>query len=681
MLLFAFSIFLSAFLLFLVQPLIARIILPWFGGTASVWTTCLMFFQTALLAGYFYSHVVIRRLRPRSQAILHLALLVVSAAMLPILPDANWKPVDGLHPTLRIVILLAATVGIPYLLLSTTGPLLQAWYAREHPDASPYRFYALSNAGSLIALIGYPGLLEPLLRIRYQAQVWSFAYIAFVVLCGLTAFRTMRHSSTLPAESLHENGADPTPWPRILLWTGLAFCPSALLVAVTSHMTQNISPVPLLWVAPLALYLVSFILTFESERWYRRRLWFPIFLTAAAFMIAFLFPENRNTEIRLVIPLFLAGFFVCTVVCHGELYRLRPHTKSLTLFYLMLSVGGALGGLFVGVLAPTAFNYYYELPIALLVMVVCVAIAMQLGGELALPGPTARTVQWLLLGALGGGLLYLVVWDIPVWGHQFRLMKRNFYGVLRVEDTPETEKTAGIREIHNGTINHGSEFTDPLRHREPTTYYGPNSGVGVALAQASPDGPRHVGIIGLGAGTLAAYCRPGDSFRFYEINPTVVGIAEKDFYYLQECPAEHTVALGDARLQLEREQPQRYDVLAVDAFSGDSIPIHLLTVEAFREYLRHLKPSGVLAVHISNRYLDLSKVVARANQELGLHSVLISSPDEEAKAISRADWVIMTRDPKLLESEPWQVSGREDLEPSKLRLWTDDYSSVLEILK
>ena len=682
MLLFALSIFLSAFLLFLVQPLIARIILPWFGGTASVWTTCLMFFQTALLGGYFYSHVVIRRLRPHTQAILHMVLLTASAAMLPVLPNANWKPVDGQHPTFRIVMLLAATVGIPYLLLSTTGPLLQAWYAREHPNSTPYRLYALSNAGSLIALLGYPVFIEPLLHIRAQAQVWSTTYIAFVLICALTAYRTLRLPNTAAIDASHpEPTRDHTPWTRLALWAALAFCPSALLVAITSHMTQNISPVPLLWVVPLALYLISFIVTFESERWYSRRFWFPVLITTSALMIAFLFPENRNTAVRVVIPLFLAGFFCCAVTCHGELYRLRPKSSSLTLFYLMLSVGGALGGLFVGILAPTVFNYYYELPIALLIMVVAIAIALQIGGETALPGPTAHIVQWALLGGMGLGLAYLIAIDIPVWGSKFLLMKRNFYGVLRVEDTPETDSTAGLRELHNGTINHGAEFTDLARHREPTTYYGPKSGVGLALDAASPAGPRHVGIIGLGAGTLAAYCRPGDSFRFYEINPTVVGIAENKFYFLHECPAVHTIALGDARVQLEREQPQQYDVLAVDAFSGDSIPIHLLTLEAFHEYLRHLKPSGVLAVHISNRYLDLKRVVARANQALGLNAILISDNGDDAKDISRSDWVVMTRDPHLLDQPAWRAQGREALQSSALRPWTDDYSSVLEILK
>lgn len=679
MLLYALSIFLSAFLLFLVQPLIARIILPWFGGSAAVWTTCLMFFQTVLLAGYFYAHTVTRRLRPKTQAIVHVVLLAASMAVLPILPGTSWKPIDSLHPEGRILLLLAAVVGAPYLLLSTTGPLLQAWYARAYPAASPYRLYALSNAGSLLALLGYPAVIEPALRIPIQAYTWSAGYVAFVVLCAITATVSLRRLSEAPAQAVASEEVRPSAR-TLALWAGLAFCPSALLVSVTSHMTQNIAPIPLLWVAPLALYLLSFILTFESDRWYRRWFWFPTFIGITAFMVSFLFPDSRNLEIRYMIPLFIAGFFSCTMVCHGELYSLRPPAASLTYFYLMLSVGGALGGLFVGVVAPFAFNNYYELPIALLVAVVLIAVMMK-DGDTALPGPYAKHIQLALLVALGGGLVYLTCWEMPNWGAKYRLMERNFYGVLRVEDTPETQTTAGLRELHHGTINHGAEFLEPSRHREPTTYYGPKSGVGIALADRKDAGPRRVGVIGLGAGTLSAYCRPGDYYRFYEINPMVLRIAQNEFFFLKECPAQVTVSLGDARLSLEREQPENFDVLAVDAFSGDSIPVHLLTREAVQEYLRHLKPDGFLAIHVSNRYLDLAKVVAVIARDLHLFGILISDETDEDKDISTSDWVILSRNAMPLEQSEWKGSGREELSDKTSRLWTDDYSSLLGVLK
>lgn len=673
MLLYALTIFLSAFLLFLVQPMIARVILPWFGGAASVWTTCLMFFQLVLLAGYLYAHRVSRRLKPRTQAILHTVLLLASLAALPILPGAAWKPIDSLHPEMRILLLLAAVVGAPYLLLSTTGPLVQAWYARAFPGASPYRLYALSNAGSLLALLGYPAVIEPLLRIPLQAYLWSAAYVVFVALCIVAAWRAAGQESPVAEMAPEEQ----PPLRRMILWAGLAFCPSALLVALTSHMTQNIAPIPLLWVVPLALYLMSFILTFESERWYRRALWFPAFAVLMAMMIGLLFPEDRNAAIQYIIPVFNAGFFCCAVMCHGELYRSRPAPSSLTTFYLMISVGGALGGLFVGVVAPFLFNNYYELEIAMLATVVFVAIMFQ-RGEPVLPGPTARAVQWGLFTALALGILYLGGYKLPKWGSQFKLMERNFYGILRVQDNHETATTAWIRNLDHGTINHGSEFMDAARHRTPTTYYGIKSGIGIALK--SRPGPRRVGLIGLGAGTLAAYCQPGDLFRFYEINPMVVRIARNEFFFLKECPAEIAIALGDARLSLEREPPQNYDVLAVDAFSGDSIPVHLLTVEAVQEYLRHLRPNGLLLIHVSNKYLDLGRVVIAVARQLKLTAVEVDNQDDAAEDVSRADWIALSRIATAFDGPQWKVSEKADL-PEPTRTWTDDYGSVLTVLK
>ncbi len=382
---FAISIFLSAFLLFLVQPLIARVILPWFGGSAAVWTTCLMFFQVTLLAGYAYAHASIRFLRPKMQAALHLFLLGVSLLALPILPSADWKPPDGFYPVWRIVALLAASIGLPYLVLSTTGPLLQAWYARKHSGVSPYRLYALSNMGSLLALIGYPVVIEPLIRLHSQAYAWSAAYVVFTGLCGTVAIAMRRNGLRTGIDEGFTTVDDRPTLSRYMLWLALAFCPATLLVAVTSHMTQNIAPVPLLWVVPLALYLISFILTFGNERWYGRRFWFPLFVFAVALMLAFQFPDNRNASPKWIIPLFTVAFFVCAVVCHGELYRLRPPPSGLTSFYLMVSLGGALGGIFVGVLAPMLFSDYIELPIGLLITVVLVGLVLRACGAL-LPG-------------------------------------------------------------------------------------------------------------------------------------------------------------------------------------------------------------------------------------------------------------------------------------------------------
>jgi SAM-dependent methyltransferase len=680
MYLFAVSIFVSAFLLFLVQPLIARVILPWFGGSAAVWATCLMFFQLTLLVGYAYAHALIRFFRTRAQTTIHLVMLAASLLLLPILPGSGWKPIDGLHPAVRIVALLAGTIGAPYLLLSTTGPLLQAWFSHRYQGFSPYRLYALSNAGSLIALIGYPLVIERLLRLHEQAYIWSTTYVIFVVLCAVVSITVRRAAagSDEPAEQPKEGDGHPSP-ARYLLWIGLAFCPSTLLVAVTSHMTQNISPVPLLWVLPLALYLLSFILTFESDRWYGRRVWFPLFVVAAALMTGFLFPAAHNAPIKAVIPVFTIAFFICAMVCHGELYRLRPSPRWLTSFYLMVSLGGALGGVFVGVLAPMLFRYYLELPLGLLAAVVLMGVVLRRSAP-SLPGPVGRYVEFALIGALAGGLLYLVAWVNPHSLAEYRIARRNFYGTIRVTDIPETDETEGMRELQHGTITHGTEFLRADLHRRPTTYYGKPSGVGIALKDRPGSRPRKVGIVGLGAGTISAYGRPGDVFRFYEINPMVVDIAKNDFFYLKECPARWDVVLGDARLSLEREPPQQFDVLAVDAFSGDSIPVHLLTLEAFREYFRHLKPDGVLGIHVSNKYLKLAGVVVREAEALHQPVALIQNPDDDESGVYSSDWVMLAGNPAVLERPEWNVPGRAPT-PAPTELWTDDYSNLMKILK
>jgi SAM-dependent methyltransferase len=679
MILFAVTIFLSAFLLFLVEPLIARLILPWFGGSAAVWTTCLMFFQVTLLIGYLYAHVVVRFLRRRAQTSLHLALLAASVLMLPILPGAQWEPPDGYHAEARILALLAATVGIPYLVLSTTGPLLQAWYCDQKRAASPYRLYALSNAGSLAALMSYPWLIERLLRLRVQAYAWSAAYLVFIAFCATLAVLLWRRAN--------ETGNPPPPAANAavpladrLLWMGLAFCPAALLVAVTSHITQNIAPIPLLWVIPLALYLLSFILTFESSRWYGRRFWFPLFVTAAALMFAFLFPDKGNASLHILIPLYVVGFFCCAMMCHGELYRLRPAPAALTSFYLMIAAGGALGGLFVGLFAPLVFNYYYELPIAMLITVAMIALVLARDRP-SLPGPLARLIEYGLLAALACGLLYLLAYADPLWVSQYRLVERSFYGVLRVEDTPETATTAAYRELYNGTITHGAEFLDPDRRLTPTTYYGHSSGIGIALAQRSQGIPQRAGFIGLGAGTLAAYGRAGDFYRFYEINPQVMSVARNDFYFLRDSPAAIQIAPGDARLTLEHETPQHYDVIAVDAFSGDSIPVHLLTYQAFEQYFRHLKPSGLLAVHVSNKYLQLAPVVAKIAQAMHKSYLMVVNPDDDREGVSSSDWVILASDPARLKTPPWQAASRQDIPDLHVPLWTDDYSNLLSIFR
>jgi spermidine synthase len=677
MFLFSATVFVSAFLLFLVQPLIARIILPWFGGTASVWTTCLMFFQFTLLAGYLYAHGAVRFLSPVKQAWVHITLLALSLAMLPILPGSQWKPLTGDLPVLRILAVLAASVGIPYLVLSTTGPLVQTWFARAHPGASPYRLYSLSNAGSLLALVSYPLVVEPTLHIGAQGYVWSAVYALFVLICGALTLRARRAPAANP-----DGERTPSSAPNLqvrLLWVALAFCPSALLAAFTSHVTQNIAPIPLLWILPLSVYLLSFILTFDSERWYSRRFWFPAFIAFAALLLGFLFPAARNASVLILVPVFVTGLFVCAMVCHGELYRLRPDPAYLTTFYLMISAGGALGGFFVAVIAPLVFRSYVEAPIALLGCVILMAVVLR-RDKPSMPGPSARLIEWGLLAAVAGGFVYLLAYEVPHWMSRNRLVARNFYGVLRVTDVDGDDEDPPVRELYHGSITHGSEFMNAAQQRQPTTYYGPRSGVGLAIANAHANPGRRIGVVGLGAGTIAAYAKPGDVIRFYEINPLVTRIAREQFHFLDTAPAPVTIVPGDARLSLEREPPQNYDVLAVDAFSGDSIPVHLITIEAFREYLRHMKADGVVAVHVSNKYVELSRVAGTVARALAKPAIRIEDSGDDA-GTNHSDWILVGNRGGAFDDPKWSVHGRSEISGSGLRLWTDDYSNLVAILK
>ncbi|MEP6601978.1 MAG: fused MFS/spermidine synthase, partial [Nitrospirota bacterium] len=645
MLPFALTILLSAFLLFLVQPLIARIILPWFGGAAAVWTTCLMFFQTTLLLGYVYAHWSTRRLRPRTQGLLHMALLAVSLLALPILPSAPWRPTGNDQPALRILLLLATTVGAPYLMLSATGPLLQAWYAALRVGALPYRLYALSNAGSLIALLGFPLVVEPLLKASTQAYCWSAAYALFVLLCGIVAWRVASSPVAGFAARIPVSLANAPTFKERTLWVGLAFCPSVLLLAITSHLSQNIAPIPLLWIVPLGVYLLSLVLCFDSDRWYGRRWWLRLFVIFTGGTGYALNTENANIDVRAIIPLFVIALFCCCMVCHGELARRKPAPEWLTSFYLMLSLGGALGGLFVGLIAPVLFQSYLELRIGLLVCVILISALLYKDGA-------ARQTNWFLPVQLGSALIALaLIYQLAIgharWVRQQRLVVRNFYGQLLVRDQdPMGDEPAG-RSLLHGTILHGTQYSDPEFRIKPSTYYCETSGVGLVMKDAIKDAmkdrarqqPIRVGAVGLGIGTLASYGRRGDFFRFYEINSLVRQIAYSQFTYLRDSQATLDIVLGDARRSLELEPPQNFDLLAVDAFSGDSIPVHLLTQQAFQQYFRHLKPDGMLAIHISNRFLNLEGVVGLEAQSLGKTALLVvdNAPDEDL--CSKSDWM------------------------------------------
>ena len=677
-LLYAVTIFLSAFLLFEVQPMIGKIILPWFGGSASVWSTCLLFFQASLLAGYLYAHCSTRYLKPRQQALLHMSLLALSVALLPILPSPNWKPAAAGDPSGRILLLLTATIGLPYLLLATTSPLLQAWYLAAKPGAVPYRLFALSNLGSLLALLSFPLLVEPLLTTHTQAYGWSGIYVLFVALCGVLAWNTR----DLAVAKESATAVDSPPWPSQLLWISLAACGSALLLSITTHLSTNVAPIPLLWVATLGIYLATFIICFEREKLYRRAVFLPL-LGAALGAAAFALYYNRgNLNIKWSIPIFLTALFIGCIACHGELTRLKPDPRHLTSFYLMVALGGALGGLLVAIGAPHLFHTYAELPLSLVACAALVTIVLWVA-----PGhwprrftlPTARIAMIAVTIALAVYIFHYKRVD----DQRFDLSARNYYGVLRVYDLKESADQTGARVLIHGTITHGTQLTDPEDRDTPTTYYGPKSGLGRAIRYFQVMRPSiRVGMIGLGAGVTAAWGRPGDFFRFYDINPLDLNIASTWFTFLKDCKADHQVLLGDARLTLERQPSQQFDVLGVDAFSSDAIPVHLLTREAFLLYFRHLNRGGILAVHVSNRYLALEPVVARNAIDLAKVAMEVDDDGEDEDYLSKSDWVLVASDRTPFTDSLFQASGIIPAKPRPgLRPWTDDYSNLLQILK
>jgi protein-L-isoaspartate O-methyltransferase len=684
MLPYALTIFLSAFLLFLVQPLIAKQILPWFGGSASVWNTCMLFFQTLLLAGYAYADRSVQHLNAKRQVILHAVLLVLSLLCLPIIASESWKPQGDEDPIIRILGLLVATIGLPYALLSTTTPLIQAWYWRSFKQAVPYRLFALSNAASLAALLGYPTLIEPFFGGRQTALVWSVGYAIFALLCIWVGWKSISApaslSSTVEGRSLapqsHEDesaagksqqGSTQSP-PLLarLAWIVLSALGSAVLLAVTNHLTQNISSVPFLWVLPLALYLITFIICFDRPGWYHRGFWG----VAAAISLPVMVYFADSLALFQVSGLYAAGLFAVCMFCHGELASLKPHPSQLTRFYLAMSLGGALGALSIAIGAPLLLSGYYELHITLAV------IALVL-----LWRSFDSTWIWRLSSAgLVAAVLFLVHDELEAYRLGIREMERNFYGVVRTRDYPSEP---GFRYMLHGAINHGGQLQGEPFEMMPATYYSPNSGYG-RLFQAMPEGPKRVGLIGLGAGALAAYAQSGDQWVIYEINPAVVDLAKKEFSFLDRMKAPYEIVLGDGRLALEREAPRQYDVLAVDAFSGDSIPIHLVTKEAMAAYVKHLAPGGVIVFQATNRFVDLPPVAKRLADAFGLEAVLVEDSPQFTTGPERwylhTDQIIMTKNKDVLKHPAFKEAKPISLRPD-VGVFTDDHSNLLRILK
>ena len=713
MLAYAVTIFLSAFLLFQIQPLISRYILPWFGGSSAVWSAAMLFFQVLLLGGYGYAHWIAGRGRGGSRG--HLLLLLVSIAVIlvgallwgsPLLPDSAWKPPDSSAPLLRIILVLLVSVGLPYFVLASTSPLLQAWWENTFPGQRPYRLYALSNFGSLLALASYPFVFEPLLSLREQSGLWSAGFLLFTGLCGLLAYRMSRRVRPAPAEAVQiddeevneedvenevpQTAGEESQAGRQWMWVGLAACASILLLAITSQLSQEVAVIPFLWVLPLSLYLLSFVVAFSGAAWYRRE----VYLTAlglATALVAYTLYQIESVGILPQILIYSLFLFLACLVCHAELYRLRPDGKRLTSFYFLVSLGGAIGGLFVNLAAPLIFKGYWEMQVGILFCWLLVFVLLW-GDRSSIFHRKAgwiSTAAFLVLFSLLGYMLYQ---KISATENTALAMNRNFYGVFRVRSisvgTPGREAIS----LTHGITSHGYQLVED--RMEPTSYYTSQSGIALAIRNTrevlrrrhGETGVR-MGVVGLGIGTLAVYGEPQDTIRFYEINPDIISLAQGEgnfFTYLQETPAEVEIVPGDARLALELEleqgEPGDFHILAVDAFSGDSIPVHLLTAEAFDLYLKHLAPGGVLALHISNRYLDLTPVVHRAAGMHNLGQALIYGPrDDQGSYLSK--WVLLSTDRSFLSrpeiaSVNLGLSSREGFRP-----WTDDYSNLFQVLQ
>ncbi|MFN9541374.1 MAG: spermidine synthase [Planctomycetota bacterium] len=851
MLLFALTIFTSAFLLFQVQPLIARFILPWFGGAPAVWTTCMLFFQIVLLLGYLYADLVTRWLRPRTQINLHSVLAGLALLLLPITPAEAWKPTGDESPTLRILLLLLAAIGLPYFLLSTTGPLVQAWFARTYPGRSPYRLFALSNLGSLLALLSYPLVFEPLLATRSQSAVWGYGFFGFVALVVATGWYSIgaRGNSLLeppsvdPSEQaeLRMNSSGGPSFFSLNCWILLSTIPSVLLLATTNQICQEVAVVPFLWILPLSLYLISFIICFDKPHWYSRTL-FGTLLIASSVSVIWCLVRYGGGELFMTLGSFLLMLFSACMTCHGELVRQRPAPQHLTIYYLMISIGGALGGMFVALWAPLLFKGFFELHWAMfaaagasllamafnggsrelvriaflssvaLLIGSCFALldednakyfsrsfvwrnsclaafwiltAILLGwndqwrayqaarlGQPSSPAGPPLNVPWLIAIVLVLMVISSVFWLFPIvatelwresslvyfviliafasafkvrfgigkswpqlvaglfavlattaigmllYQHAHRPepslieVRRDFYGLLKVKEGPSFARVAGevedegmIRELVNGRTLHGTQFTRPDLRLRITSYYGEGSGVGLAISRHPKrvaNERLHIGVVGLGVGTLAAWTRTIDKITFYEINPECVAIAETQFYFLSDSLGEKAVILGDARIQMERQveelkareqaaretgadfTPGLYDVLVIDAFSSDAIPRHLLTAESFHIYRQLVRPDGILAVHVSNQHLDLRPItLSLAEGEHWPARIVEDSPDENSRPgvwQTSSTWIPITdnqqfwQDPIVNDkAHPWDNRWRIH--------WTDDFGSLVQVLR
>jgi hypothetical protein len=741
---FSVAISFGAFLLFLIQPLVGRFVLPWFGGSPGIWTVCLLFFQSALFLGYAYAHLLDRCFGPRRQITLHLGLLAGAILWLPPVPEAPLPETAAAMPIAKLLLMLATTIGPLFVLLSATGPLVQRWFHVVHPDRSPYGLYALSNLGSLTALLCYPLVFEPFISRTDQAHGWSIGFVAFIGVCAWCAHSLykIREKSISTEINLDLNIAS-IRWRDRLKWLFWSAIGTGLLASITTQISADVAPVPFMWIAPITIYLLSFVVTFSTRSLYR-----PAVFAGALMIVSALSLDLRVFGAQIGFWQFLVtclfGLAIACVICHAELFRARPHTLNLTGFYLTISAGGVMGTLWVAVISPNLFNRDIDLPLLWGCLVLAIvwrlgrtkdlrtAIAIWWGQTAMMIGapllrPTTEYSRWenlrgeiaansmllciLLLGlaylifrsrqsktrtwsrAIGVGLIAMPLFVIGT--HLTSALRavpgtvvnyRGFHGEITVVDYKSPNSNSNSRFMSHGTTTHGIQLLAPEYQGYPTSYYVPGSGIGQALSRTNQSSNRHIGVVGLGVGTLAAYGMSGDRIRFFEIDPHVVSVAKTHFSFLSRSDAMIDVVLGDGRLMLNQETftaAPKYDLLVLDAFSGDAVPIHLLTQEAFQIYLNRLSPDGILAINISNRIIDLRRAIeGNARQSRLYLSHIIHHPESEDWWRFSSEWLLLAPRRETLNTASiteWSgIANPADLDGP---IWSDEFASILPMLR
>jgi len=679
---FLITIFISSFLLFQIQPIIAKMALPYFGGGAAIWTACMLFFQVFLLLGYLYSHTLSKIKKVNQQIAIHCVFVLLSLTVMPIGQLNSEQIFTSQTPQINIIISLFMAIGFPYFLLSATAPLIQKWYSLNPNNNQPYRLYALSNLGSLLALLSYPFVIEPNLDTTLQSTIWGYGYYLFMMSILFCSFRLFKFNYMLENQ---KSDKTPNDFKCIFLWLGLSACSVILMMATTSAMTINIPPTPFLWILPLCIYLLTYIICFNSPKWYVQKFWFICF-ACSSFAGTFMFFVGVQFSLIQQVLTYCTLLLSACMICHGELAKLQPHKNKLTLFYLILALGGVIGSLFTAIVAEKIFNQYYEFIVGIALIFILFTLSLWWQNQSTKLSHIQSTHNRFLSIASGIALITFGFYFKQLDNRYFTSdvhNSRNFYGVLAVKDQITNDNP--IRVLFDGATNHGSQSLINEHKNSPTSYYRTDSGVALALNNLDKTQSNKVGIVGLGTGTLASYSQPQDDYVFYELNPDVATIAKQHFSYLSDSKATIDIRLGDARVTMQNELKstgsQQYDALVIDAFSSDAIPVHLLTIEAFELYFKHLKKEGLLALHISNNHLDLLPLINAQAVKLNIplnHFIAASNSSAE----QTTQWVVLTHNKNFINNHIVKIKATYlNLKPEDTQIWTDKYSNLLSVIR